>query len=301
MTRAARTAVVARRARGAALARAACPGLVAWLCAVTSLPAAAQDSVPEWHVVQPERPTVATHAYVVAPGVLEIEAGVSALRPAGGAETDLPFVAKFGPAPRTQLELQWGWTHRREQPTSAPPGAFAGIPASGLIDVALALKVRVLENAPVLANFSVQPALKLPSGSADSVAGTGTGTTDVGLLLISSRSLGRFSLDLNAGETWRSGDGTVAPRTATLLTASGGADLGRGWGFGLEIFDYPGTSGPAGGPPQIGLTIGPTHAVRKWIVVDAGAVVNMSGLSAGSLYAGVTWNVGRIPGWPGER
>ena len=298
MTRRGLVAELACRARDAAPARAACAALVAWLCAATTLPAAAQDSIPDWHVAQPERPSVATHAYVLAPGVVEVEAGLSALRPAGGAETDLPFVAKFGPAPRTQLEVQWGWTHRRGSPIVAPPGVTTE--ADGPIDVAFALKVRVLENAPVLANFSVQPALKLPSGSADTVAGTGTGTTDVGLLLISSRSYGRFSLDLNAGETWRSGAGTAAPRTATLLTVSGGADLGRGWAFGLELFDYPGTSGPAGASPQIGLTIGPTHALRKWVVIDAGVVVNVSGLPANSLYAGVTWNVGRIPGWPDE-
>ncbi len=263
---------------------------------------AGQDSIPDWHVAQPERPTVATHAYVVAPGVVEIEAGVQAQRPADAAETDIPFVVKLGLAPRTQLELQWGWTHRRFAPIPAPPGLPSAIqqePANGLIDLALALKYRVLKDAPVLANFSVIPSLKLPTGSAES--GTGTGTTDLGLLLCSSRTRGRFSLDLNAGATRRSGDGSNAPRTATLLTASASADLGHGWGFGAELFDLPGTSGPSGAPPQIGMTIGPTRAVRPWLVLDAGVVANVHGLAANSFIAGVTWNIGRIPGWPGER
>ncbi len=295
---------VGRVARGRAggcgrrVARALAAALVAGgAAALAAGGVAAQDTVPAWHVAQPERPTVATHAYVVAPGVVEVETGVQAQLPGGGAETDVPVVVKLGLAPRTQLELGWGWTHRR----LPPPGPLAIIPppANGLIDLALALKLRVLENAPLLANFSVQPSLKLPTGS--SASGIGTGTTDVGLLLISSRSFGRLSLDLNAGETWRSGDGATVPRTATLLTASAGADLGRGWGFGWELFDYPGTSGPAGAPPQIGMTIGPTRAVRPWLVLDAGVITNVAGLPASSLYAGVTWNVGRIPGWPGER
>ncbi len=262
---------------------------------------ACQDSIPDWRVAQPERPTVATHAYAVAPGVVEVEAGVAAQRPRDAAETDVPFVLKLGLAPRTQLELQWGWTHRSFAPIPAPgvPGQVQQEPANGLIDLAFALKLRLLENAPLLANLSVQPSLKLPTGA--TAGGIGTGTTDVGVLLISSRSLGRFSLDLNAGETWRSGDGTAAPRTATLLTVSVGVDLGGGWGFGWEVFDYPGTSGPAGAPPQIGMTIGPTRAVRPWLVLDAGIVANVAGLAANSLYAGVTWNAGRIPGWPGHR
>ncbi|HEX9107239.1 MAG TPA: hypothetical protein VF832_08420, partial [Longimicrobiales bacterium] len=145
--------------------------LLAMLGALAAQRAAAQDSIPDWRVAQPERPTVATHAYAVAPGVLEIEAGVAALRPAGGAETDVPLVAKFGMAPRAQLEVQWGWTHRREPPIPAPPGLPAAIQqdeTNGLIDVAFALKLRLLENAPLLANLSMQPSLKLPSGSSAS-------------------------------------------------------------------------------------------------------------------------------------
>jgi len=293
----------ARASGGARGARAlAAAALAALALGLAAAPVAGQDSIPAWHVAQPERPSVATHAYVVAPGVVEVEAGVAALRPARAAETDVPLVVKLGLTPRTQLELEWGWTHRHFAPSPAPPdvpGEIQQASANGLVDLALALKLRVLENAPVLANFSVQPSLKLATGSAAS--GTGTGTTDAGLLLISSRSLGRFGLDLNAGATWRGGDGAVAPRTATLLTASGGVDLGHGWGFGLELFDYPGTSGPAGAPPQVGMTIGPTRTVRPWLVFDAGVVANVSGLPANSLYAGVTWNVGRIRGWPGVR
>ncbi len=244
---------------------------------------------PPWHVAQPERPTVATHAYPVAPGVLEIEAGVQVFRPDGYSETDAPVVLKFGAARGLQVEASWGWTRTR---------TAGEAPVSGVTDLTIAPKVPLLHNAPVLANFSVQPALKLPTGSL--ARGTGTGTTDVGLLLISSRTLGRVSVDLNAGITRRSGDGSNAPRTATFLTFSSGYDLGHSWGWVLELFGYPGTAGAAGKPPQLGLLTGPTLTLRPWLVLDLGVVANVEGFPGNSVYAGVTWNAGRIPGWPGS-
>src|ERR1041385_143570 len=86
--------------------------------------------------------------------------------------------------------------------------------------------------------------IKLPTGS--SSAGRGTGTTDVSLLLLSSHQLGGVAMDLNAGVTRRSGDGTGAPRTSTVWTASFGYPLrGRLGGVG-ELYGYPRTTGPAG-------------------------------------------------------
>ena len=48
------------------------------------------------------------------------------------------------------------------------------------------------------------PAVKVPTGNKNN--GQGTGTTDLSLLLIASKSLGRAQMDLNAGWTHRSGD-----------------------------------------------------------------------------------------------
>ncbi len=55
--------------------------------------------------VQPERPTVATHAYTVAPGYVEIEAGVQEARPHGTSQFVAPVVVKIGIVPRLRLEL----------------------------------------------------------------------------------------------------------------------------------------------------------------------------------------------------
>jgi hypothetical protein len=158
--------------------------------------------------------------------------------------------------------------------------------------VSAALKWRVLEHAPVLGDFALQPSLKLPSGS--QAHGTGTGTTDVGLLLISSHDWGDYALDLNAGYTRRSGDGTIAPRNATLWAVSFGAQVYGKLGWVAELYGYPRTTGPVGLDGIVAFLTGPTLAVEKWIVLDAGAILPLSGSQPHAVYAGLTWNIGKL-------
>ena len=135
--------------------------------------------------VQPERPTVATHAYTVVPGYLEIEAGVQDARPSGASQFIAPIVVKVGLVPRLQLELQGGYVRN----------AALGAATSGAADVAVALKQRVLDAAPIVHDLSLQGSIKFATGTRD----ISTRTTDVSLLLISSRPIGVAELDLNAG------------------------------------------------------------------------------------------------------
>jgi hypothetical protein len=259
--------------------RAVLPSAAALLALLTAA-APAQQPPRDPHAVQPERPTVATHAYTVAPGWIEIEAGVEIDRYPGGVPgTAAPVVLKVGLAPRLQLDL--GGTVLR------PPR----VGTTGIGDLSVGLKWRVLEGAPVLADFSVIPSLKLPTAPVGS--GLGTGTTDVGLLLVSSRRFGPVSVDLNAGYTWRSGAGARAPRGASLWTASfGGPAVGR-LGWVAELYGLPGTSGPAGRAPVVALLAGPTLLYRAWLALDAGVIVPVSGPQPRALYAGAVWNVGR--------
>jgi len=239
-------------------------------------------SRPDPHTVQPERPTVATHAGTVAPAYVELEAGIERDH-LGGAHTFLtPTVLKFGLAPRVQLELIGSFVHLSG---SIPDYSGAG-------DFGAAFKWRVLEHAPVLGNFALQPSVKFPTGSA--IHGTGTGTTDVGLLLISSHEIGPLSLDLNYGYVRRSGDGRHAPRDATLWTASGGVPVIGALGWVGEFFGYPGTSGPAGANSTAAFLTGPTFQVRNWLVLDAGVILPLAGPQPHALYAGLTWNFGRL-------
>src|SRR6202040_2216312 len=68
--------------------------------------------------------------------------------------------------------------------------------ASGLGEGALVIKGRLADSLPVVGDFAVLPSIKLPTGSVR--RRTGTGTTDTGLLLISSHQLGGGALDINA-------------------------------------------------------------------------------------------------------
>ncbi len=234
------------------------------------------------HDAQPERPTVATHAGTVAPGWVELEAGVERDRLDGARALYTPTVLKVGVVPRVQLELAGAFQHL----SGSLPNH------SGIGDVAIALKWRALEHAPVLGDFALQPSLKLPTGSA--ARGTGTGTTDVGLLLISSHDWGAYALDINAGYTRRGGDGSRVPRNATLWTVSGGGLVYGRLGLVAEIYGFPRTTGLAGQDGIIAFLTGPTFELEKWLVIDAGVIFPLTGAQAHALYAGLTWNIGKL-------
>src|SRR5205823_7144424 len=87
-----------------------------------------------------------------------------------------PVLFKVGLAPRVQLEVQ------------APFVRPAGERVTGVGDFSVGAKFRLVDDAPVVGDFAILPSIKVPSGSVAS--GTGTGTTDVGLLFISSHKLG---------------------------------------------------------------------------------------------------------------
>ena len=258
-----------------------CPFLAALLAALVSAVAPAQEPARNPRAVQPERPTVATHAYTVAPGRIEIEAGVELDRyPAGVPGAAAPVLVKVGLAPRLQLDLGAAVLH--------PPRAGT----TGFGDLSVGLKWRVLDGLPVLGDLAVIPSLKLPTAPTSS--GLGTGTTDVGLLLVASRQLGPVAVDLNAGYTRRSGSGARAPRSASLWTASfGGPAVGR-LGWVAELYGLPGTSGPAGQRPIVALLVGPTLLLRPWLALDAGVIVPVGGPQPRALFAGAVWNAGRL-------
>src|SRR3954466_7898938 len=113
--------------RTAALAAA----VLALCCAAGRAAAQERDST----AVLPERPTVATHAYVIKPGFVELEAGATYRRPDGGATGDVPVYVKFGVTRWLQLGVSpsLGFNH------GGPGGDLQGGPA----DLAIAAKVVV--------------------------------------------------------------------------------------------------------------------------------------------------------------
>jgi hypothetical protein len=237
---------------------------------------------PDPRAVQPERPTVATHASTVATGYLEIETGVERDRlDPRVIGYDVPTVFKIGVASRGQLSVG--------VPIIRPPGGELG-----LGDLSLGLKWRVARGVPVVGDFSMLPSIKLPSGS--EVNGTGTGTTDVSVLAISSHSFHDVEIDVNVGYTRRGGDGTNIPRNATLWTVSSGGPLEGAVGWVVECYGYPGTGGRSGQRPTVAMLLGPTFPARTWLALDAGVIVPVNGPQPRAFYAGAVYNVGRI--WP---
>jgi hypothetical protein len=226
----------------------------------------------------PERPTVATHAFTVARGIVELETGFERDNaPDHTRSWQVPVVVKVGLARRVQLNLA--------PAVVSPAGGGAG---AG--DMSIGVKYRLAEGLPLVGAFAVLPALKLPLGDAEH----GTKTTDVSLLLISNHQFGGAALDVNVGYTRRSGDGTKAPKEATQWTVSGGVPLTGNVGFVVEVFGYPHTEGPAGSRSAVALLAGPTMPIGPHAVIDVGVIFRLRGPQANALYAGVTWNLGGL-------
>jgi len=249
---------------------------LAWVaCACAS--AGVASTAPDPRAVQPERPSVATHAGTVAPRYLEIETGVEYDKlPDKSHGVGVPTVLKIGLAPRLQLSL-------------FAPASSGTHEALGMGDLAAGLKWRIVDGDGILQRFAILPAIKFSTGGQ-----RGTGTTDASLLLIDSRTVGPVSLDLNVGVTKRSGNANSAPRTATLWTASSGFPVAGALGWQLECFGFPGTSGPAGDAPIVAILTGPTLGAWRTLAFDAGIIIPVAGPQPRAVYAGLVTNVGRI-------
>lgn len=268
---------------------------VRWLTAFAVLgcialrPAGAQDtlrttpdsSANDPRTALPERPTVATHAYTVAPAYVEVEAGAQVAAPSDQRIVLVPVLVKIGLAPSVQLDIAPGYARARDH----------DVVTSGMTDWSFGAKWHALNDVSVLGDFAVQAVLSVPTAPTRTV---GTGTTGVSLLGISSHQWNGYELDVNAGITARTGNGSRAPTFATMWTGSLAVPLTARLGAAVELFGYPGTSGNAGAPPAVGFLIGPTYAVTRWLVLDAGAMFNVSHQNGNSVYAGLTWNLGRL-------
>src|SRR5437868_10794167 len=107
------------------------------------------------HAVQPERPTVATHAGTVARGWIELEEGAEWDKAEDGVSSFVaPTNLKIGLASRAQLNLL---VNLIRNPIAG--GSF------GVGDLTIGLKYRIVDGDRILGDFAVLPAVKLPTGS----------------------------------------------------------------------------------------------------------------------------------------
>lgn len=221
----------------------------------------------------PERPTVATHAYTVAPGYAELEQGVRAFGfglTGLGEATAWDFNLKIGVRPGLQVGF-FGAGYVRT-------GAGAGV---GDVGVSLKVSHAVSPNAAI----AVVPAMTVPTG--DTGRGLGAGRT-LGSLV------GVFSADLPAGVHFDANAGPVGLGAGgpQWFTSLGLAHGGVGpVGVAFELFDF--TEGGAG-PRQRGLLGALMVTVVDWAVMDGGGVYGLVDGTPDQLFFGITTNLGRI-------
>ena len=230
------------------------------------VPAAAQSP----RLANPERPTVATHAYAVAPGYAELEQGVRAQGNGNFRDlTSWEFNLKLGLGPQAQLGL-FG------------TGFVRSAAGSGPGDVGVALKVRA--GLSTHAAAAVVPAITVPTGNHSMGLGAGRVLGSVIGVVSADWSWG-MHIDVNAGPV---GIGAGVPQGV----ATGSLSWGFGhWALAAELFDV--TAGGAG-LRQAGVLGAASFRFAEWAVVDVGGIRGLGAGSADHLFAGLTTNLGRI-------
>ena len=221
----------------------------------------------------PERPTVATHAYTVAPGYAELEQGARAFGVSGlGEATSWDFNLKIGVRPGLQLGV-FGAGYVR---TAA---------GSGVGDLGVSLKAsRAISPQTAIA---IVPAVTVPTG--DDARGLGAGRTLGSLVGVLSADLpAGVHFDANAGPVGI-GAGAGGPQWFTSIGLAHGGVGPVGVAF--ELFDF--TAGGAG-PRQRGLLGALMVTVADWVVVDAGGVRGLVDGTPDQVFVGMTTNLGRI-------
>lgn len=242
----------------------------AFLLPVVAASLSAQ-AAPDPRVANPERPTVATHAYAVAPGYVELEQGIrasghQALGEGGFWEVNL----KVGLTPWAQVALTgdpFVWNKQ----------------GSGLGDLGGALKERTAVSQS--AAIALVESISTPTGNEALNLGTGrTLVSVVGVLSLDFASV--WHVDLNAGPT-----ALGAGRPQWLGTASWSWSASPRTTLELETFAY--TAGAAGASTQ-GLLAGVAVRLTPQAVVDGGASVSGGVAGLRQVFAGLTLNLGRL-------
>lgn len=217
---------------------------------------------------RPERPTVATHAVAMTTGYLELEAGAATTRPAGAAEHAAILTAKFGLANRLQLTVTSSVTRTAARVTGADP-VFAGVKWQLGAE---------REGRPL---FAVLPGVTFANGPRRDRDAA------LSLTAVYSQSVGPVAVDLNVAATRLNG---VEGRMPYLWAASTGGPVAGALGWGVELWGEADDGSPAS-TSVLGFV---GYALRPSLVLDAGFTTPLDGDAGTQLFAGLTWNVGRV-------
>ncbi|MCC7009294.1 MAG: hypothetical protein IT184_10785 [Acidobacteria bacterium] len=248
------------------------------LAAAFCAPPVVSAQPPDPHAVQPERPSVATHAATVAPGWLELEFGAGRESSHGVfLDMSLPLNVKLGVAPAVQFAISMMPTH------------VAGGDGFTAESVALSLKWRLADDVPLFGAVALLPSVQVPAlHAADASPGAG-------LVLISSITVRGVSLDLNVGYARRArGDAADAWTSETMWAAAGGGPIAGPLAWGAEIFGIHDVAQDRRRSRAAGVLAGLTVTARPWLAFDVSGVLPAAGVQPRAIQAGAVWNAGRF-------
>ena len=137
-------------------------------------------------------PLVTDDADTVEPGKLQLNCDFQFVRTSSTSFYLVPINPALGLTPRLELSAIFGYQWR-DGSGSIP----TAIDADDLTDLTVAPKLRLWQGLEDKLKFSARMDLKLPTAS--DLHGLGTGNWDIGIVGIATYTIGKTSLDFNAG------------------------------------------------------------------------------------------------------
>lgn len=236
--------------------------------------------------VNPNRPTFATPAQTTAPGQLELETGLlDSLDRDGGRTAGTPTLLKWGLGRDVELRLASpGWLRLR--PSDSPA-------AQGPGDLGLGVQWCVRHQGWLGMDYAIQAAHTFPTASA--ARGLGNGAPIDLLMLLGSRDLGAWHLDLNALENFVGQPGAPARLRQPAATAALSRSLTEAWSLTGEVYAIGGTGL---GPRVVSNLWAVGYKVSPGLVLDASVDVGLTrGAPKLTAQAGLTVALGRVRPW----
>jgi hypothetical protein len=228
--------------------------LATWPCS-----AAAQD------VIEPDRPDLTNGSHLVGTGVVQFEVGAIYTRRSDEGHTlGSPLTVRIGVS---------DWFEARAGFDGLLHAADAdGTTATGLGNIQVAAKIRLLREADGRARMSVSPQINVPTASADKRLGSGE--LDVVVTELAGLDLGQVArIDINYAIGSVGGGRGEARFAQQFMSASLSASTGH-WSPYLEVFrisrDRP------DGTPIVSMNTGVLYAIAPRLVVDGGVIFGLS-------------------------
>ena len=245
------------------------------MCCAPTLSQTPSDDSPS---VTPYRPSVSTPAALSAPGWLEFEAGAQLSRGGGSERRDsLPVTLKLAFTPDWGLRIG-GDAYVRQTDDSGQQIRGGG-------DGSIVIKRRFEINDA--SAFGLEAGATLQVGK----SGIGSGKSDYSLNAIYSDDIGEYHTDLNVVSTRIGAVDAGVSRNQLLWAASLSQALNERWGV---VGELSGTR-QNGTDHNSQLLFAASYNVSKSVVLDAGVARSLrSGVSDGSVFAGLTMLVGKL-------